>query len=103
MNMGGFYNGNQNPLFRELATDVIGNGTFIFIGGGRTGKHTRSLPAKRKIIHPSYQYRRPHNNPNVLVYDEVAALKNTGKSGFTQKTNCCFIAAGQHGGRAALY
>ncbi|MBX3257646.1 MAG: hypothetical protein KF862_26195 [Chitinophagaceae bacterium] len=77
MNMGNFYNGNQNPLFRELATDVIKEmvPSFLSVVEGSEKIHQVITRKNGRLYIHLINTGGPHNNPNVLVYDEVAALK----------------------------
>lgn len=78
MNMGGFYNSNQNALSKELVSSVIKEmvPSFVSTVEGSSNVHQVLTRKNGRLYVHLINTNGPHNNPTVLVYDEVAPLKD---------------------------
>lgn len=78
MNMGGFYSSNQNALSKELVSEVIREmlpSPLSTVEGSATVHQVVTRKNGRLYVH-LINTSGPHNNPNVLVYDEVTPIKD---------------------------
>ncbi|MGN6493355.1 MAG: hypothetical protein ACTHLE_15245 [Agriterribacter sp.] len=78
MNMGGFYNSNQNALSKELVSAVIKEmvPSFISTVEGSSNIHQVLTRKNGRMYVHLINTNGPHNNPNVLVYEEVTPVKD---------------------------
>lgn len=78
MDMGKFYSSNQNPLSKELVTAVIREMVPSFLAEvkGSGNVHQAVTRKNGKLYVHLINTNGPHNNPSVLVYDDVPFIKN---------------------------
>ncbi len=78
LNIGSFYNNNQNPLSLSLLQSVIHSlvPSFLSTVSGSKKVHQAVSRKNNALYIHLINTNGPHNNPNVMVYDEMEPVKN---------------------------